>query len=398
MSETELISKKDLLLATGISYGQLYRWKRKGLIPEEWFIRKSTFTGQETFFPRDQVMARVEKIKTMKDEDVSLDSIAEAVSPNLAETSMPAEDAASRGIVSAEALELYRDVHPGKEPLAFGELLTAYVLDRLLRDGRGEPRRGPDAGPRARGDICLVRGQGVRLRVRAQDGALDLLPRDERCRHRVREWRARRRSAAARDLYRRTEDPDPVTEAEMMVKTNDKNARIAGEGQLTGGSYGAVTINGAGSIKGDVTASTVRINGAGNADGNVKADAIVVNGSASFGRDVQASEMTVNGDSSVAGGAGVGQLKVKGRFFVGGGRRGARGRRARANSPSPVDLSADRFVAEGAFTIGGLLNAESVDIKLHAPSKAREIGGREGDASSRVAASRPSSRSSPRSD
>ncbi|MFZ7625597.1 DUF4004 family protein, partial [Bacillus cereus] len=48
---TDLISKKDLLELTGISYGQLYRWKRKNLIPEDWFVRKSTFTGQETFFP-----------------------------------------------------------------------------------------------------------------------------------------------------------------------------------------------------------------------------------------------------------------------------------------------------------------------------------------------------------
>lgn len=47
--EEDLISKKELLDETGISYGQLYRWKRKQLIPEEWFIRKSTFTGQETF-------------------------------------------------------------------------------------------------------------------------------------------------------------------------------------------------------------------------------------------------------------------------------------------------------------------------------------------------------------
>ena len=34
MDET-LISKKELLDLTGISYGQLYRWKRKGLIPED---------------------------------------------------------------------------------------------------------------------------------------------------------------------------------------------------------------------------------------------------------------------------------------------------------------------------------------------------------------------------
>lgn len=51
--EEDLISKKELLELTGISYGQLYRWKRKQLIPEEWFIRKSVFTGQETFFQRN---------------------------------------------------------------------------------------------------------------------------------------------------------------------------------------------------------------------------------------------------------------------------------------------------------------------------------------------------------
>ncbi len=54
MIEQELISKKELLELTGISYGQLYRWKRKNLIPEDWFIRKSTFTGQETFFSEEK--------------------------------------------------------------------------------------------------------------------------------------------------------------------------------------------------------------------------------------------------------------------------------------------------------------------------------------------------------
>ena len=42
-----LISKKDLLTTTGISYGQLYRWKRQGLIPEEWFIKKASYTGPQ---------------------------------------------------------------------------------------------------------------------------------------------------------------------------------------------------------------------------------------------------------------------------------------------------------------------------------------------------------------
>ena len=106
--DTELISKKDLLASAGISgrggisYGQLYRWKRKGLIPEDWFVRKSTFTGQETFFPRVKVSARIEKIKSMQDEDASLDEIADAVAPNLGEVSMTIAEIRERGLVSPE--------------------------------------------------------------------------------------------------------------------------------------------------------------------------------------------------------------------------------------------------------------------------------------------------------
>ena len=74
--EQELISKKELLEKYSISYGALYRWKRKGLIPEDWFIKKSTVTGQETFFPRELVCERIELIKKQKD-DVSLDELSD---------------------------------------------------------------------------------------------------------------------------------------------------------------------------------------------------------------------------------------------------------------------------------------------------------------------------------
>ena len=72
--EQELISKKELLERYSISYGALYRWKRKGLIPEEWFLKKSTVTGQETFFPKTLICERVELIQGQKDE-YSLDEL-----------------------------------------------------------------------------------------------------------------------------------------------------------------------------------------------------------------------------------------------------------------------------------------------------------------------------------
>ena len=77
--DQELISKKELLELYEISYGALYRWKRKGLIPEEWFIKKSTVTGQETFFPRQLICERMELIKKQKD-DVSLEELSKLFS------------------------------------------------------------------------------------------------------------------------------------------------------------------------------------------------------------------------------------------------------------------------------------------------------------------------------
>lgn len=72
--DENLISKRNLLNKYGISYGALYRWKRMGLIPESWFIRKSTTVGQETYFPRQSVCERIELILNGK-ETASLDEL-----------------------------------------------------------------------------------------------------------------------------------------------------------------------------------------------------------------------------------------------------------------------------------------------------------------------------------
>ena len=78
MNMEHLISKRELLARYNISYGALYRWKRKGLIPDEWFIKKSTTTGQETFFPEKLVCERIELIQEMK-EDILLDELAKTL-------------------------------------------------------------------------------------------------------------------------------------------------------------------------------------------------------------------------------------------------------------------------------------------------------------------------------
>ncbi|WP_328085734.1 YhbD family protein [Fictibacillus nanhaiensis] len=129
-----LISKKDLLEEANISYGQLYRWKRKNLIPENWFIRKSTFTGQETFFPKDDILLRIEKIKTLKD-DLSLDELADMFSPSPTLTSLSAEELTNRNIVSQTALDMFNNFHGSNQSFSFTQVLTLYVLNSLLQTG-----------------------------------------------------------------------------------------------------------------------------------------------------------------------------------------------------------------------------------------------------------------------
>ncbi|WP_367306379.1 YhbD family protein, partial [Alicyclobacillus acidocaldarius] len=133
--DEELISKKELLDLAGISYGQLYRWKRKKLIPEEWFIRKATFTGQETFFPRDKILSRIEQIKQWK-EDVPLDELAKRLSPAGVEIERTGEDLVRLGIVGDLAWRLYADAVPNARVLAFLDIVCVYLVHEALESGQ----------------------------------------------------------------------------------------------------------------------------------------------------------------------------------------------------------------------------------------------------------------------
>ncbi|WP_026694995.1 YhbD family protein [Peribacillus kribbensis] len=132
--EEQLISKKDLLELTGISYGQLYRWKRKNLIPEDWFVRKSTFTGQETFFPKSQILGRISKIQNMK-EDLSLDDIADLLAPGQTDFAILPEELLKRNWVSEASVQRYLEFLPGKSSFSFFDIVFISILNQLLLSG-----------------------------------------------------------------------------------------------------------------------------------------------------------------------------------------------------------------------------------------------------------------------
>ena len=168
--EEELISKKELLEYTAISYGQLYRWKRKGLIPEDWFIKKSSYTGQETFFPRERVLARIDKIKSMK-EDISLDDLADVFSPAIQNLSLSQDDLRKRNLVTSVGLALYLEFRGDRHIFSYSDIFSLYLLDRLIVAGTISQSEGrllldllDDAQPSLTaqtGEIYLLRKLGI---------------------------------------------------------------------------------------------------------------------------------------------------------------------------------------------------------------------------------------------
>jgi len=128
--EQDLISKKELLEATGISYGQLYRWKRERLLPEDWFIKKSSYTGQETFFPREQALSRIQSILELKDSH-SLEELAELLASPI-HTRFTLRDLRELAGLKTGLLDALGDE---RQDFSFGEAVLIVAFDERVKAG-----------------------------------------------------------------------------------------------------------------------------------------------------------------------------------------------------------------------------------------------------------------------
>ncbi|MBO6008436.1 MAG: DUF4004 family protein [Lachnospiraceae bacterium] len=129
---SELISKKQLLRVTHISYGTLYRWKRMGLIPESWFIHKATETGQATYFEKDKILPRIDRIKELKGE-LSVEQMQELFSANVESFKIPLKDFIDLEIVGKMSLTAFTSIFPEKTMLDFNDVFGMYVVDHLMK-------------------------------------------------------------------------------------------------------------------------------------------------------------------------------------------------------------------------------------------------------------------------
>ncbi len=127
-----MISKKDLLKETGISYGQLYRWKRENLIPEEWFIKQSSYTGQETFFPREKILNRIKAIQELKDK-YSLEELSKILSPEISQRIFTIEDFNIIEEIDMDLVLIFIEIF-NKSSFSFIEMIIIIAFSKFKKE------------------------------------------------------------------------------------------------------------------------------------------------------------------------------------------------------------------------------------------------------------------------
>ena len=135
---------------------------------------------------------------------------------------------------------------------------------------------------------------------------------------------------------------------------------VAGSGSLDGNvTTGDCRLSGSAHVHGDLSASILHISGSGRIDGNVKAsNELRISGSGKIGGDVASEgEVRISGSTHIGGMLKAVDLRLSGSAHIGHG------------------VECESMTTSGGFTIGGLINAGTLDITLIGNCKADEIGG-----------------------
>lgn len=159
-----------------------------------------------------------------------------------------------------------------------------------------------------------------------------------------------------------------------MEQENGGDLIISGSGSASGGIYNLVKISGSGRVTGDLECKEMKISGSSKINGNIKTGVTKISGSSDIEGSLEAETLSISGSSDINGHVASKNLKVSGSIKV-------------MNSLSGEDIeikgsikimkncAADLFKSRGSFDIGGLLNADTIDVALFGHSKVKEIGG-----------------------
>lgn len=144
-----------------------------------------------------------------------------------------------------------------------------------------------------------------------------------------------------------------------MMEENNNDLIGDGIGNFPGGTYRNVTVNGVGSIQGDVKCIDFKCSGLARINGNLKAESVTTDGMGRVNGDVECDKLCVGGKLDISKDLRADYVELNGMVKVDG------------------NLDAENFVSCGSFSIGGLLNAETIDIGMQWMCQAKEIGGKD---------------------
>lgn len=175
------------------------------------------------------------------------------------------------------------------------------------------------------------------------------------------------------------------------MENNLNDLKISGSGFSNGGTYNDVKISGSGEIKGDLKCNYLKISGSADICGNVEAKEIRSSGSCKIMGNLKVENIKISGSSHIRGGMVAETIEISGSCDIQGnigtetieisGSSDVKGslssKEVRISGASTIkdNCEADKFLARGAFDIGGLLNAENIKIYVGGKCRAREIGG-----------------------
>jgi cytoskeletal protein CcmA (bactofilin family) len=149
---------------------------------------------------------------------------------------------------------------------------------------------------------------------------------------------------------------------------------INGFGASNGGQFRVVTINGRGTVNSDLECNELECNGSGTINGNVTSEKTKVSGHAKFKGNLESHKLTIDGTAKIDKNLSAEKLSVSGKATVGG-RVKCEEIKIHGTFSVYEDCEAEIFKADSMFTIGGLLNADQIDIRMFGECKAKEIGG-----------------------
>ncbi|RIX60218.1 hypothetical protein D3P08_01165 [Paenibacillus nanensis] len=135
------------------------------------------------------------------------------------------------------------------------------------------------------------------------------------------------------------------------------NVRLVGDSETIGGRFGRLRITGDAKFAGDVTC-----------------DLFALTGTAQVSGGLAMKSMSFTGDVKVEGPLHGGNLKGTGELLLKSGFRGEELRLLGSLTASEA-VEAERISLRGALQSPGLVNADELTIRMHGPSRAKEIAG-----------------------